>query len=110
MTFKLLGQLRTCTSASAVLVEILRTIAARDPQRIPTLAEAVRGRTRSHIARTVAEIYPDRPDLARAAEFAPGWLIGLNLSNRGKLGIIRAACDIYGLSMPGDLDLELPNT
>jgi hypothetical protein len=60
-------------------VDILIQIAKRHPEKMPAIAAAVRGRSRNHIARTLAEIYPARPDLARAAEIAPGWLVGLNV-------------------------------
>lgn len=91
------------------LVETLKAIVARDPARIGDLADAVRGRSRNLIARTVAEINPARPDLANAVEFAPGWLIGLNISNRHKMAIIRSACDLFGLRIPEDVDIRLPN-
>ena len=39
----------------------------------------------------------------------PGWLVGLNLSNRDKMGIIRTACDVFGVTMPDELNIELPN-
>jgi predicted type IV restriction endonuclease len=109
ISFTLFGQNRTCPTASAALVEVLTAIGARDHARIEDLATAVRGRSRNLIARTVAEINPPRPDLAKAVEFAPGWLIGLNISNREKMAIIRTACELYGLRMPEDVDIRLPN-
>jgi hypothetical protein len=109
VTFSLFGKARTCPTASFALIEILKELAMRDPTKIPALAEAVRGRTRNLIARSVAEINPARPDLARSVEFAPGWLIGLNISNREKMAIVRTACEIFGLRMPEDIDLTLPN-
>ena len=90
VAFTISGPQHTCPTASLALVEILGAIAARDPARIAELADAVRGRSRNLIARTVAEINPARPDLAHAVEFAPGWLIGLNISNRHKMAIIRS--------------------
>ena len=53
------------------------------------IAEAARGSSRNHIAQSEAEIYPARPDLARAVEFSPGWLIGLNIANREKMSYAR---------------------
>ena len=35
--------------------------------------------------------------------------IGCNIANREKMMIIRAACRIYGVAIPGDLKIELPN-
>lgn len=103
------GETYRCETAALALVEILRKLAARDSSRLPALAEAVRGRSRSLIARTVQEINPLRPDLARAVEFAPGWLIGLSISNAEKMQIVRKAAKIYEMSLPSDLDLVLPN-
>jgi hypothetical protein len=76
---------------------------------VPDLAAAVKGRTRNPIARSVAEINPARPDLARAAEFSAGWLIGLNIANRDKMAIIRTACTLFGVRIPEDLEITLPN-
>jgi hypothetical protein len=108
-SFTMLGQQRSFPNAASALVELLRMIAERDTAKIEDLAEAVRGRSRSLIARSVTEINPARPHLARAAEFAPGWLIGLNISNREKMAIIRTACDLFGIRIPEDLVIQLPN-
>jgi hypothetical protein len=107
--FTLFGEPHVCATAAQALVEILGKLASRNPAKVTELAQAVRGRSRSMIARTVAEINPPRPDLARAAEFAPGWLVGLNLSNRDKMAIIRTACAVFGVRIPEDLHIVLPN-
>jgi hypothetical protein len=91
------------------LVEILTKIAQLHPDKMESIAEAVRGRSRNHIARTPAEIYPDRPDLARAAEIAPDWMVGLNIANREKMRIIREACRVIGLEFGADVVIDLPN-
>ena len=104
----LLGEAYEFENASTALAQILGLITKRDYELIPQLAAAVRGRERSHIARTAREIHPERPDLARAAEFAPGWVVGLNLSNRQKMRILKAACVIYYLP-EGALNIDLPN-
>lgn len=109
VAYVLLGKEYIAASANLALVQILEVLASRDPTKLPELARAVQGRSRNHIARSTAEIYPARPDFARAAEFHPGWLLGLNIANREKIGILRTACAIYGLTMPGDLDIKLPN-
>jgi predicted type IV restriction endonuclease len=96
-------------NASVALVDILSAIVARDVGRIPELARAVSGTKVNHIARTPAEINPAKPHLARAAEIAPDWLVGLNIANRTKMSILRTACEIYGLTMPDDLAVTLPN-
>jgi len=109
VTFSMFGQKRTCATASLALVEVLRALAERDPTKIAELGATVRGRTRNLIARTVGEINPARPDLARAVEFTPGWLVGLNISNKEKMGIVRTAARIFDVRMPEELDLALPN-
>lgn len=109
VAFRLLGKDYSCANASLALVEILRVLASRDPSRVPALADAVRTRKRNPVAQTPAEINPGRPDLARAAEFAPGWLVGLNIANREKMTIIRAAAEVFGLRLPDDLEVSLPN-
>ena len=109
VTFTMFGTTHTCANASVALIEVLRILAARDPSKIPALADAVRTGRLNHIAQTVAEINPLRPDLARAAEFSPGWLVGLNIANRDKIAIIRSAAAVYNIAMPGDLDIALPN-
>jgi len=107
--YTLFGTEHHAPNASIALAEILGCIVRRDLARLEELSDAVRSRKRNHIARSPAEISPHRPDLARAAEIAPGWLVGTNIANRDKMMIIRSACKVYGLVMPGDLDVTLPN-
>ena len=52
------------------LVQLLTVLSERNPSLLPQLAAAAHGRTRNHIAQTVEEIYPNRPELASAVEFA----------------------------------------
>lgn len=109
ITYFLLGQECKAPNASVALVEILSAIVARDRSRIPELARAVSGTKVNHIARTPAEINPAKPHLARGAEIAPDWLVGLNIANRTKMSIIRTACEIYRLKMPDDVYVTMPN-
>ena len=103
------GETRAAKNANQALVDVLARLSQRDVARIPTLARAVQGNSRNHIARTVQEIYPARPDLARAEEFSPGWLVGLNIANREKIGIIRKACEVFGVTFGTDVKISLPN-
>lgn len=96
-------------NASVALADILRAIVRRDLSKLPELSEAVRSRKRNHIARSPQEISPHRPDLARAAEIAPGWLVGTNIANRDKMMILQTACRIYSISHPGDLEIGMLN-
>ena len=108
LEYLVFGDRRTAANANTAFVDILKALLARHPDRINALAEAVRGTSRTHVARSAAEIYPKRPDLARAAEIAPGWLVGLNISNRHKMAILRIAADVCGVAMPGDIVIDMP--
>ncbi|WP_428332614.1 hypothetical protein [Novosphingobium sp.] len=109
VTYTIFGEERQAPHASAALIDVLRSITRRDISRLPDLSAAVRTQKRAHIARSPQEIAPGRPDLARAAEIAPGWLVGLNIANRTKMMIIREACKVYEISVPSDLNITLPN-
>jgi hypothetical protein len=110
VTYKIFGEERGAGTANSALVDVLSAISKGKEDLLPKLAAAVQGNTRNHIARTVQEIYPARPDLARAVEFTPGWLIGLNIANREKVQIVKKACETFGLQMGKDVEIRLPNT
>ena len=87
-----------------MLVDILRTLSELNSSFLPRLAPLVQGRTRNHVARSPALVYPRRPDLGKAArEIIPGWYLGPNLANREKLEIIQVACSLAGLVFGTDL-------
>ncbi len=109
ITYVLYGQQCTAANASVALVEILRALVADHEERIPEIASAVSGTKINHIGRSPAEINPAKPHQARAVEIAPGWSVGLNISNKTKMGIIRTTCDILSVRMPDELDVTLPN-
>jgi predicted type IV restriction endonuclease len=109
LTFELFGKQQASPHAAAALVDILQAIARRFPTEMEAIADSAKGRSRNHIARSPEEIYPARPDLARAAEIAPGWLVGLNIANREKMRIIREACRVTGLTFGVDVKIEMPN-
>ncbi|MDP3896765.1 MAG: hypothetical protein Q8Q62_08815, partial [Mesorhizobium sp.] len=110
VAYTFMGEGKIAPTASAALIDILAGIAARHPEAMSAVAVAVRGKSRNHIARTPAEIYPARPDLARAAEIAPNWLVGLNIANREKMRIIREACRVTGIKFGTDVVIDLPNS
>lgn len=109
VSYVVLGENRKARDGNSALIDVLTCLARRDLALVPRLAAAVRGNTRNHIAQSVQEIYPARPDLARGTEFTPGWLVGTNIANREKVRIIRAACEVYGLRFGRDVVFELPN-
>lgn len=62
------------------------------------LADELKTKRRNHIARTVSEIYPDRPDLTNDVRvLIPGWYLGANISNKQKLVFLKIACGLCGL-------------
>lgn len=109
LTYRLFGEEHPAANASVALVEILQALSKKCPEKLAEVSDAVRTSRLNHIARSPQEINPRRPDLARGAQIVPGWMVGLNIANRDKMMIIRAACRVYGVSMPGDLEISLPN-
>lgn len=107
--YYLLGTRHTATNASTAFIEILRVIASHHPDKMEAVAAAARGTSRNHIARSPEEIYPTRPDLARAANIGANWLVGLNIANREKIRIIREACKVVGLKFGSDVQIKMPN-
>ena len=58
-----------------------------------------KGRTRRYIARSSAELYPDRPDLRKHHEpLRDGWLVATNLNNGLKKKVMLLAVQIAGLT------------
>ena len=97
--------------ATSAFLELLRAIATEFPDRLEHIATAAKGRTRNHVARAPADVYPDRPDLVHTVvELVPGWFVGTNIANREKQRIIKAACEACGLRLGSDVRFELPNT
>lgn len=75
------GQHIFADSGTDALVEVLRMLTSRNPDRILNLA-SVKGRVRPLIAKVPKELYPGRPDLAEfSREFTPGWFVGTNYRN-----------------------------
>lgn len=96
--------------ATAMFLELLRLLVRAFPDRTEQIATAAKGRTRNHIARAPAEVYPDRPDLTHTVvELIPGWFVGTNIANREKHRIVKAACEACGVAFGRDVVFELPN-
>ena len=88
---------------------VLRTLAKKDPTFLQRCAQHPdsRGRKRAYIARTAAELYPDRPDLREHHESLDGgWLVATNLNNALKKTIIQLACDVAGLKFGKDVVVQ----
>lgn len=109
LQYTLLGKSYAASNANQALVQILTTLADTDPSRIELLSDQVKTPKLCHVARSAEEINPARPDLARPQPISEGWYVNLGISNYTKMRIIQAAAEIYGLNMPQDLDISLPN-
>lgn len=104
------GRQIAARDATGGFLGLLRALAAEFPDRLDQIATAAKGRTRNHIARLAADVYPDRPDLINSVvELVPGWFIGTNIANREKHRIVKAACEACGVRFGSDLIFELPN-
>lgn len=108
VAYQLDSETHAASDATEAMINILRDLAQYDDDFFPKLAAKVRGRTRNHVARSRSEVYPGRPDLARyVKEVGSGWFIGCNIANREKEKILRAACDVMGLTFDRDLKIDL---
>jgi hypothetical protein len=89
---------------------VLRTLAEADRGFLERLSRHPRlgGRTRRYIATSPELLYPDREDLRDLHELLPGgWLVSTNLNNPLKGTIVRAACEVAGLSFGRDVVVDL---
>lgn len=108
--FVLNGKHYSARNARDALVRVFNELADRDPtfmERFATLRK--HGRTRRYLTRSMEELYPGRPDLARgfSYELRPGWWLGINLSRNGIERIIEMASEVAGLRWQVDLKVNL---
>jgi hypothetical protein len=104
------GKTKHADSAIDALIDVLRTLASRNPKFMETLAPLVRGRTRNHVAQARQDVYPKKPELLEfTTELLPGWWLGTNISNHDKMRIIRKACEIEKVKFGKDVAIALPN-
>jgi len=92
------------------MVIVLRELATADSTLLEKCAAHpdAQGRTRRYIARTTAELYPERPDLRIHYEQLPaGWLVATNLNNELKDRIIRLVTRLAGLTYGRDVEVGL---
>jgi hypothetical protein len=105
----LLGMHHPYANAKDAIVIILTELAKRNSGFLEKLSRHpdIRGKKRHYIARTSAEIYPDRPDLqTHHATLPGGWLLGTNISNFIKERIVRAATEVAGLEYGRDIVVD----
>lgn len=79
------------------------------PDRQETMAAAVRTRGRNNIARSIDEIYPNQPQIARRnnRQLPDGWYVGTNESSATKNRIVAQAARGAGLTMGTDVEFEV---
>ena len=97
-------------NAKEAMIVVLSELAKRDPGFLKRCSdqEAFHGRTRHYIARRIEDLYPGRPDLQSEYEKLPGdWFVGTNISNRQKIGLIKAATEVAGLTFGHDVVVKL---
>jgi len=67
------------------------------------------GRTRRYLAKTKEELYPGRSDLAQefSIKLSSGWWLGTNYSRADIKKIIKMACDVAGINLGSEIQIEL---
>ena len=105
--YELLGEQRVASSAIDVLIDTLATLQSLDPSFLEQLATKIRGASVNHLARSIDQVNPGRPDQRdRVKPISPGWYIGTVISNSQKIDFLKAACDITGLKFEVDLIID----
>jgi hypothetical protein len=103
------GQIFAYRNAKEGMLIVLRDLANADSTLLQKCAihPDAQGQSRRYIARTTAELYPNRPDLRRHHEVLPGgWMVATNLNNELKLKIVRLAAKLAGLDLTKDLLID----
>ena len=97
-------------NAKEAMVFVFSELARRDPAFLEHCSrdKAFHGRTRHYIARRIEDLYLESPHLQGAHEELPGkWFVGTHLSNQGKMGLIKAATRVAGLTFGRDVIVDL---
>ena len=105
-TVVILGEELPYRNAKEAMILVLSELARRDPSFLEHCSrhQGFHGRTRHYIAQRVGDLYPGRSDLQSEHEKLPGnWFVGTNISNQQKLGLIRAATEVAGLTFGQDV-------
>ncbi len=96
-------------NAKEAMLIVLKELSRLDPSFLERCAQHpdAQGRKRRHIARTVEELYPDRPDLQDLFEnISDDWLVATNMSNKLKRTVIRLATEVAGLTFGEDVIID----
>jgi len=104
------GSTHPARNGRDVLTSIFEKLSKNDQTFLERFAALPKhGRTRRYLARKRDDLYPNRPDLARAHSYklTTGWWLGVNVSKKQIEKIVRMACDIAGLRYGVDLKINL---
>ncbi|MFI5331070.1 MAG: hypothetical protein ACHQ2F_08560 [Desulfobaccales bacterium] len=108
--FSLDGKRYPARNARDVLINVFKKLAERDPNFLERFANLPKhGSKRRFLARSIRELYPHRPDLARdhSHELGNGWWLVVHLSKKAIEKIIKMACEVAGLRYGTDLIINL---
>lgn len=108
--FSFAGRFVPCRNGREVLVRVFETLAQRDASFLERFASRPKhGRTRRYLARSPAELYPGRPDLASEHFFKlqSGWCLGTNVSHAQIERIIEMACEVSRVRLGGELVINV---
>lgn len=97
------------SNAKDAMVTVLTQLSKGDPTFLQRCSQHpdCSGRKRRYIAKSVEEMYPDRPDLREMHEVLPGgWMVATNLNNVLKKSIIRAATEVAGLKFGAEVIVD----
>lgn len=91
------------------MLAVLTALFELYPDRRETMAAAVRTRGRNNISRSIDEIYPNQPEIARRSnrQLPDGWHVGTNESSATKTRIVSKAVRGAGLTMGTDVEFEV---
>lgn len=109
-TLTLRGKSCAYASAKEAMLIVLETLARDDPTFLERCSRhrEFNGRKRRHIAKTLEDLYPGRPDLQESHHdsLPGGWLVGTNLNNPKKMALIKAAAEVGGLVLGKDIVID----
>jgi predicted type IV restriction endonuclease len=107
----ILGSTTRYADGISALIAVLTYFHNKNSDFLQKFAQRAPGRTRNHISRNRAQVYPDKPQLEQyATKLADGWWLGTNMANREKDRLARIACEVAGLKFGRDVIVNFPNT
>lgn len=105
--YEILGEEGAADTLGKLLAGILRRFADLDADFLGKFSEG-QGRTRRFLTRNPKGIYPGRDDLTKfTVEVCQGWWVGTNYSRTDVRRLLRAACQVAGVSWEVDLRVEI---